>query len=91
MLWCLDKMKVNNLIKGIPKWKKVLVCTCEGKIDLCNHCKYTKAEQSIPSKDFKVSNDVMDKNGKVTKKQTRIVKQITILYGSRQDVQGWIF
>jgi len=83
-------LKINNLEKN-PKWKKVLVCTCEGKLDLCLHCKYSNALESIPSKDFKVSNDVMDKNGKVIKKQTRIVKEITIVKGSHDDVIGWIF
>jgi len=81
-------MIVSGLIDN-PKWKSVLVCTCQGKIDLCNHCKYTKAEQSIPKENFKVNADIVDKNGKVTKKQTRIIKEIRIISGSHDDVQGW--
>ena len=83
-------MKVNNLEKN-PKWKKVLVCTCEGKIDECNHCKYTKAEKSIPSKDFKIQESVLDKNGKTIKTTTRTVKEITLKIGSHGDVMGWAF
>lgn len=83
-------MKVNGLIDN-PKWKKVLVCTCEGKINLCDHCKFSKALESVPSENFKVNGDEYDKKGKVTKKQTRIVKEITIVKGSHDDVIGWTF
>jgi len=83
-------MKINNLVKD-PKWKKVLVCTCKGKLDLCLHCKFSKALESVPKENFKVNDDIRDKNGKITKKQTRIVKEIRILSGSHDDVQGWIF
>ena len=88
-------MKVNNLIKN-PKWKNVLVCTCKGKIDLCLHCKYSKAEESIPSKDFSVNVNVIkesvDKKGKVTTTtttKTKIIKEVTLKIGSHQDVIGW--
>jgi len=84
-------MKVNNLIKD-PKWKKVLVCICEGKIDLCDHCKYSKAEKSIPSENFKVIEPIYDKRGKPTgKKLTRTINEINVLIGSHDDVQGWTF
>jgi len=83
-------MKVNGLVDN-PKWKKVLVCTCKGKIDLCLHCKYSKALESVPKENFKVNDDVLDKNGKVTKKQTRLVKEITILKGSHDDVIGFLY
>jgi hypothetical protein len=34
----------------------------------------------------------IDKDGKVTKKQTRIVKEITLVRGDKyQDVIGWTF
>jgi len=84
-------MKVNNLIKGIPKWKKVLVCTCKGKIDLCLHCKYSKALESVPTKDFKIQEHTFDKNGKITKTTTRTIKEIELVIGSHQDVIGWNF
>jgi len=83
-------MKVNGLVKN-PKWKKVLVCTCEGKLDLCLHCKFSNALESVPSENFRVNDDIRDKNGKVTKKQTKIVKEITIVKGSHDDVIGWKF
>jgi len=82
-------MKVNGLVDN-PKWK-LLVCTCQGKLDLCLHCKYTKALESVPKENFKVNDDVLDKNGKVTKKQTRIVKEITIVKGSHDDVIGFLY
>ena len=83
-------MKVNNLISN-PKWKKVLVCTCKEKIDLCLHCKYSKALESIPTKDFKIEEPSFDKNGKIIKTVTRTVKEITIVNGSHDDVIGWNF
>jgi len=83
-------MKVNGLINN-PKWKR-FSCTCKGKeLSLCSICKYEIAEKSIPSKDFKVNNDIMDKNGKVTKKQTRIVKEVTLVNGSHDDVIGFLY
>ena len=46
----------------------------------------------MPQKDFKTNEDIIDKNGKVTKKQTRIVKEITLYRGSTyEDVIGWSF
>jgi len=82
-------MKVNNLVKD-PKWKKIISCTCHGKeLDLCLHCRYSRAEQSIPTENFKVNDDIRDKNGKVTKKQTRTINEITLKIGSRDDVIGW--
>jgi hypothetical protein len=91
-------MKVNGLIKN-PKWKKILVCTCKGKIDLCDHCKYSKAEQSIPSKDFSIIvNEIKESVGKTigskpttTTTKTKIIKEITLKIGSRDDVIGWEF
>lgn len=81
-------MKVNGLIDN-PKWKKILVCTCEGKIDLCNFCKYTKAEKSIPSKDFKIQQSIFDKNGKIIKTVSKTIKEVTIVRGSHEDVIAW--
>ena len=47
--------------------------------------------KSVPQKDFTVNNDIFDKNGKITKKQTRTVKEITLVRGSFEDVIGWKF
>jgi hypothetical protein len=83
-------MKVNGLIEN-PKWKRVLVCTCKGKIDECLHCKYTNCESSIPTKDFKIEEPVLDKDGKIIKTITRTIKKINIVNGSHDDVIGWNF
>jgi len=54
--------------------------------------KYQKAEDSIPKKDFKIKIPLQDKNGHPTgKTETRTVKEITIVRGSDDDVQGWIW
>ena len=82
-------MKVNGLIDN-PKWKKVLVCTCKGKIDLCLHCKYSKAEQSIPTENFTVKDSKLDKKGKPTGEIiSRTIKEITIIQGDHDDVIAW--
>ena len=51
--------------------------------------KSQKSWKSVPQKDFTVNDDIIDKNGKVTKKQTRIVKEITLVRGSFEDVVAW--
>jgi len=81
-------MKVIGLPKD-PKWKK-FPCTCKGKIDLCNHCKFEIAEQSIPTENFKMIESAYDKDGKRTgKKLTKTITEIKIITGRHQDVQGW--
>jgi hypothetical protein len=55
----------------------------------CNSCKFTAQWESVPKKDFTVNDDIKDKNGKVTKKQTKTVKEITLVRGSFEDVVGW--
>lgn len=46
----------------------------------------------MPRKDFTVNDDVIDKNGKVTKKQTKVIKEITIVRGKKfEEIQGWKF
>ena len=84
-------MKVNGLIDN-PKWKN-FACTCKGKeLDLCLHCRYEIAENSIPSKDFKIQEHTFDKNGKITKTITRTIKEIEVKNGSvHQNVIGWQF
>jgi len=83
-------MKINNLVKN-PRWKiSNPKCTCKGKLDDCIHCKYSKAEQSIPTENFKMIESVYDKDGKRTaKKLTKTISEINIITGSHQDVQGW--
>tara|TARA_R110000744_G_C19138311_1_gene537917 strand:+ start:158 stop:427 length:270 start_codon:yes stop_codon:yes gene_type:complete len=89
-------MKINGLIKK-ARWESI-PCGC-GKdvmnsfpIKECLHCKFDQCWKSVPQKDFKTNEDIIDKNGKVTKKQTRIVKEITLYRGSTyEDVIGWSF
>ena len=89
-------MKVNNSIKK-ARWE-FISCSC-GKdvmdsfpIKECLHCKFDQCWKSVPKKDFTVNNDIIDKNGKVTKKQTKTVKEITLVRGDKyQDIIGWTF
>ena len=88
-------MKINNSLTK-AKWES-LICQC-GKeimdsfpIKECLHCKFEQCWKSVPQKDFKVNDDIIDKNGKVTKKQTRTVKEITLVRGKFEDVIGWTF
>jgi hypothetical protein len=88
-------LKVNNLPSN-PHWKKVLSCTCHGKeLELCQHCKYSACEKSIPSNDFKVKEikkSIDKKTGKIAMVETsRTVKEITIVKGKHDDVIGWFF
>ena len=68
------------------KWKKVLTCTCTGKLDECTHCNYNKREKSIPTNDFKI--EWKDENG-IHKEST--ITQIELVFGKHGDVIGWRF
>jgi len=87
-------MKINGLKKK-ALWENIKCCCIKGDIEHtyplseCKHCKFTECWQSVPKKDFTVNDDIIDKSGKVTKKQTRIVKEITLVRGSFEDVVGW--
>jgi hypothetical protein len=91
------KIKINNL-KDDSKilWKK-MACTCkkgvvmeEHPIKTCLHCKYVICENSMPRESFNINESVLDKNGLPTGKYTiREVKEITIVRGSHDDIQGW--
>jgi|TARA_B110000263_G_scaffold225499_1_gene216537 hypothetical protein len=89
-------MKINGLIKK-ARWENIACCCGKKVIDSfpikeCLHCKFDQAWQSVPQKDFETNNNTVDKNGKVTKKQTRIVKEINLIRGDKfQDVIGWTF
>ena len=89
-------MKINGLIKK-ALWENIKCCCIKGDIEHtyplseCKHCKFTECWQSVPKKDFKVNDDIIDKNGKITKKQTKIIKEITLVRGSFEDVIGWTF
>jgi hypothetical protein len=89
-------MKINGLKKR-ALWENI-ECKCD-KSDIslkfplvnCDHCKFMKCWLSVPQEDFKVNDDIRDKNGKVTKKQTRTVSEITLVRGSLEDIIGWKF
>jgi len=89
-------MKVNNIIQN-NRWY-VIPCEC-GKEELnkyplkdCLHCKFEECEKSIPKNDFKIKENVLDKNGKITKTITRTIKEIFLVHGDKyQDVIGWSF
>jgi hypothetical protein len=89
-------MKINGLKKK-ALWENIKCCCIKGDVEHtyplseCKHCKFTECWQSVPKKDFTVNDDIKDKNGKVTKKQTKTVKEITLVRGSFEDVIGWTF
>jgi hypothetical protein len=76
-------MKINGLIKN-PKWKDFY--KHDDKNINCKHCKYQTAENSIPKKDFQTA--TVDKNKKIS---MRIVKEVTIVRGSDEDIIGFNF
>jgi hypothetical protein len=86
-------MKINGLIKK-ARWESI---PCECGTDIinsfpikdCLHCKFDQCWKSVPQDNFKVNDDIIDKNGKVTKKQTKTVKEITLVRGTFEDVVGW--
>ena len=87
-------MKINGLIKK-ARWEHI-PCGC-GKevmdsfpIKECLHCKFDRCWKSVPQKNFTVNNDIKNKDGKITKKQTRTITEITLHRGERyQDVIAW--
>lgn len=88
-------MKINGLMKK-AKYESI-PCQC-GKevmdsypIKECLSCKFRECWLSVPKKDFQVNDDQFDKNGKLVKKQTRTIKEITLVRGKLDDVIGWNF
>ena len=95
------KLIINGIMKDEEiRWKKIKCCCSkiEGDVEHqfpigeCKHCKFLCCEDSMPRESFTVNNDIVDKDGKVTKKQTREVKEITIVRGEiYHDIIGWTF
>lgn len=89
-------MKINGLIKK-ARWEKISCCCGKDVMDSfpikeCLHCKFDQCFQSVPTKDFKTITNVYDKKGNFVKKETRTVKEVTLVRGDRfQDVIGWEF
>ncbi len=90
-------MKINGLIKK-ARWEYIKCCCGNEVMDSfpikeCLHCKFDQCWKSVPQKDFKINDDQINiKTGKLIKKQTRIVKEVTLVRGNRyEDVIGWTF
>ena len=89
-------MKINNSLDH-ARWESIPCCCGKEIMDSfpikeCLHCKFDQCWKSVPQKDFTVNDDIIDKDGKVTMKQTRTVKEITLIRGDKyEDVIGWTF
>tara|TARA_R110000824_G_scaffold1678_1_gene8344 strand:+ start:207 stop:476 length:270 start_codon:yes stop_codon:yes gene_type:complete len=89
-------MKINGLIKK-ARWEHIACCCGKEVMDSfpikdCLHCKFDQCYQSIPKKDFTVVDNQYDKLGKLIKKQSKTVKEVTLVRGERfQDVIGWTY
>jgi hypothetical protein len=89
-------MKVNGLIDN-PLWYGI-ACKCdhssvetEYPIKSCLHCKFEEQEKSIPSENFKIKVEKIDKDGNI-KIENKTIKEINIVRGKiYQDVIGWEF
>jgi len=90
-------MKINNSI-DVALWEKI-PCHCKKDnieqcypLKECIHCKSEECWKSVPKENFKVKENIYDKDGLSTgDKKTRTVKEITLVRGRYQDVQGWTF
>ena len=95
------KLIINGIMKDEEiRWKKIKCCCSkiEGDVEHqfpigeCKHCKFQQCEDSMPRESFTVNDDQYDKDGKLAKKQTREVKEITIVRGEiYHDIIGWTF
>ena len=89
-------MKINNSLDH-ARWESI-PCGC-GKdvmdsfpIKDCLHCKFDQAWQSVPQKNFETNDDLLDEDGTIISKRTRVVKEVTLVRGSKyEDVIGWTF
>jgi hypothetical protein len=81
-------IKINGLLIS-PKWKKSI--PHDNKSIECIHCKYQKAEDSIPRKEFKINIPIINKLGKEIGVSVKTVKEVTIVRGSHDDIIGWKF
>ena len=75
-------MKINNL-KTNHEWENL---PCE-KNPNCFHCKCKKSFESIPKNDFKFN----EKDPETDTITERVIKEITLVYGAKDEVLGWSF
>lgn len=73
-LTIIDKLKNKD-----KRWKTMIKHT--NKID-CLHCKYKKAEDSIPKEEFTIKN---------ISGSTVTIKEIKLVYGRHDDIIGWSY
>ena len=77
-------MKLNKEIKN-PKWKNFFKHDANN-ID-CKHCKFQKAEDSIPQEDF----EIKETDPETNETTTRIISEITLDYDDYECVRGWVW
>jgi uncharacterized protein YaaR (DUF327 family) len=84
-------MKINGLMTK-AKWESIpCVCNKEYPIKPCEFHRCEIAWLSVPKKSFKINEEVLDKNEKHTGKFiSREIKEITLVRGKIDDIQGWI-
>jgi len=97
----MTKLKINGLMNDEEiRWKKIKCCCSqiEGDVEhqypltICKHCKFQECEDSMPRDTFEINDDILDKEGIVTKKQNKTVTEINIVRGEKfQDIIGWTF
>lgn len=75
---------IDDKKKESPIWKRL---KHDPKDIHCLHCKYKKAEDSIPKKSFKVKR--RDGNGNPLPDKT--INKIKVIRGNDDDVIGWVF
>jgi len=76
----LDKLTIiDDLKKSNPQYNKL---KCDNSLE-CEHCLFQKAEDSIPTKAFKIYDSKL--------KKEIIIKKIKISRGRYDDCMGWQF
>lgn len=76
------KLKINDKGKkpdSEAKWKKL---KHDGTNLDCLHCKYTTAEESIPTEEFE---------SHYPDGSTKTIKEIKVVRGKHDDAIGWIY
>jgi hypothetical protein len=77
-------LNITNEIEN-PKWKNFFKHDAND-ID-CKHCKFKKAEDSIPREDFQ-QNTTNPETNEVT---TKTITEITLDYDDNDCVRGWFW
>lgn len=92
------KLKINGLIDS-PTWKKI-PCSCGTEVidkypinRNCNHCRCKEAEFSMPRECFKKKCYTLDKHGKISKTELKLIEEIKIVRSTDgfESIVGWEF